>query len=67
MARTTLRARVDYNQRKQIGQRQIARQQRRPVRAPGTGVKNIESRVRNRRFKIKGMIAQPKVVEVKKR
>ena len=32
----------------------------------GTGVKNIESRVRNRRFKIKGMIAQPKIVEVKK-
>ena len=32
----------------------------------GTGVKNIESRVRSRRFKIKGMIAQPKIVEVKK-
>ena len=29
----------------------------------GTGVK---SRVRNRRFKIKGIIAQPKIAEVKK-
>ena len=61
-----LRVRVDYNQRKQVAQRQRDRQQKRPVRTPGMGVKNIEGRVRNRRFKIKRMIAQPKNVEVKK-
>ena len=39
---------------------------RRPVRPPGMGVKNIENkRVRNRRFKIKKMMAQPKNIEVK--
>ena len=54
MARTKLRARVDYNQRKQVAQRQIARQRhRRPVRAPGTGAENIEGRIRNRTFKKK--------------
>ena len=66
MARTKLRARVDYNQRKQAAQQQIARQ-RRPVRPPGAGVKDIEERrVRNRRFKIKRIIDQPKKTEVKK-
>ena len=50
-----------------MAQLQIARQQRRPVRAPGMGVKNIEGRVRNRRFKIKRMMAQSKNVEVKKK
>ena len=33
-------------------------------RAPGTGVKNIESTVRDRAFKIKKLIAVPKNVEV---
>ena len=67
MARTKLRARVDYNQRKQVAQRQIARQRhRRPVRAPGTGAENIEGRVRSRTFKKKRMMTQPKTVETKK-
>ena len=35
-------------------------------RAPGTGVKNIECRVRNKTFKIKKLIAVPKNIEVKK-
>ena len=47
-------------------QRQIDRQQRRPKRTPGMGIKNLERRVRNRRFKIKAMVAQPKNVEVKR-
>ena len=66
MAKAKLRARVDSNQRKQVAQHQIARQQRRQVRAPVMSVKNIEGRVRNRRFKIKRMSAQPKNAEVKK-
>ena len=66
MARTKLRARVDYNERKKAAQWQIARQ-RRPVRSPGVGMKNTEERrVRNRRFKIKRIIDQPKNIEVKK-
>ena len=66
MARTKLRARVDYNQRKKVAQWQIARQ-RRPVRPPEAGVKNTEERrVRNRRFKIKRIIDQPKNIEFKK-
>ena len=36
------------------------------MRAPGTGLKNIERRVRKRRFKIKRMMDQPKNIEVKK-
>ena len=36
-------------------------------RAPGNGVKNIESRVRNQTFKIEKLIAVPKNVEVKKK
>ena len=60
-----LRAQVDYNQRKQVAQRQIARQQQR--RAPGAGIKSIKGRVRNRTFKIKRMMAQPKNVEIKKK
>ena len=67
MASTKLRLRVDCNQRKQVAQLQIARQQRRSVRAPEMGVKNIEGRVRNRKFKIKRMMAQSKNVEVKKK
>ena len=36
------------------------------MRPPGMGVKNIENkRVRNRRFKIKKMMAQPENIEVK--
>ena len=39
---------------------------RRPVRPPGMGVKNMgRIRIRNRRFKIKGMMEQPRNVEVK--
>ena len=40
---------------------------RRPVRPPKMGVKNIERiRIRNRRFKIKRMMEQPRNVEVKR-
>ena len=67
MARIKLRLRVDYNQRKHVAQRQIARQ-RRPVKPLGAGVKNIEGgRVRNRRFKIKRIMDQPKTIELKKK
>ena len=39
----------------------------RPVGPPGMGAKNTENvRVRNRRFKIKRMMAQPKNIEVLK-
>ena len=39
---------------------------RRPVRPSGMGVKNIENkRVRNRSFKSKRIMAQPKNIEVK--
>ena len=39
---------------------------RRPVRQPEMRVKNRENRrVRNRRFKIKKMMAQPKNIQVK--
>ena len=40
---------------------------RAPARAPRIGVKNIEGRIRNRTFKIKKLLAQPKAIEVKKR
>ena len=40
---------------------------RRPVRPLGMGVKNMERiRIRNRRFKIKRMMEQPRNVEVKR-
>ena len=39
---------------------------RKPMRLPRMGVKNIENRrIRNRRYKIKRILAQPKNVEVK--
>ena len=39
---------------------------RRPVRSPGMGVKNMgRIRIRNRWFKIKRMMEQPRNVEVK--
>ena len=39
---------------------------RRPMRPPGIGVKNMDNRrVRNRRYKIKRILAQQKNVEVK--
>ena len=39
---------------------------KRPMRRPGMGVKNMENRqVRNRRYKIKRILVQPKNVEVK--
>ena len=41
------------------GQRRIPRHR--------IGVKNIEGRIRNRTFKIKKLLAQPKNVDVKKR
>ena len=34
--------------------------------APGTSIKNIEGRVRNKTFKIKKLIAVPENIEVKK-
>ena len=37
------------------------------MRGPGMGVKKIEKRVRNRRFKIRRMMEQPKNIDVKKR
>ena len=40
--------------------------ERRPVRPPGMGVKNIENRrVRKRRFKIKRTMEQPRNVKVR--
>ena len=39
---------------------------RRPMRPPRMGVKNMENRrARNRRYKIKRILTQPKTVEVK--
>ena len=39
---------------------------RRPMRPPGMWVKNMENRqVRNRRYKIKRILVQPKNAEVK--
>ena len=39
---------------------------RRPIRLPGMGVKNMgRLRIRNRQFKIKRMMKQPRNVEVK--
>ena len=39
---------------------------RRPMRPPGMGVKNMENRrVRNRRYKTKRILVQPKNVKVK--
>ena len=39
---------------------------RKPMRLPRMGVKNIENRrIRNRRYKTKRILAQPKNVEVK--
>ena len=39
---------------------------RKPVRPPGMGVKNMgRIRIRNRRFKIKRMMEQPRNVEVR--
>ena len=40
------------------GQRKVPRQR--------IGVKNIEGRIRNRNFKIKRLLAQPKNIDVKK-
>ena len=40
---------------------------RRPARPPGMGLKNMERiRIRNRQFKIKRMMKQPRNVEVKR-
>lgn len=71
MARTRLTPRAYYNQgnlvAKQLQQADQRRQgqRRQKQRAPRKGVKNIEKRVRNKRFKIKRMTAQPKNVKVK--
>ena len=46
---------------------QVRPKRQRPVGPPGMGAKNTENvRVRNRRFKIKRMMAQPKNIEVLK-
>ena len=45
----------------------MARVQTRPRRPPGMGVKNMgRIRIRNRQFKVKRMIEQPRNVEVKR-
>ena len=71
MARTKMIARIVQDQTHQAA-RQEARTRAKLAAAvtPPTqwiGVKNIEGRIRNRTFKIKRLLAQPKNVDVKKR
>ena len=68
MARMKLVARIAADERRRMMQQQpgLSRAPPRRRRAPGTGVKNIEGRVRNKTFKIKKLIAVPKNLEVKK-
>ena len=47
--------------------RPVARRRRGRPRRQVAGVKSIEGRVRNKRFKIKRLLAQPKNIEVKRR
>ena len=75
MARTKIIARMVWDKRRMNLQQRLAAQsagKTRPARvAPArrraiSGVKNIEGRIRNRTFKIKKLIAQPKNIQVKK-
>ena len=75
MVRTKMIARMVLDKRRMNLQQRLAAQtaaKPRPARvAPArrrarSGVKNIEGRIRNRTFKIKKVIAQPKTIEVKK-
>ena len=66
MARTKMTVRIESDQRRLAMQRTVASPRQVPVRAPRIRVKNIEGRIRNRTFKIKKLLAQQKVVEVKK-
>ena len=69
MARTKLVGRIVADQRRRTMQQQPGPLRASPHRrrAPGNGVKNIESRVCNQTFKIEKLIAVPKNVEVKKK
>ena len=64
-------ARIVQDQRRQAA-RQAVRLRAKPVAAvrpprQQTGVKNIERRIRNRTFRIKRLLAQPKNVDDKRR
>ena len=63
-------ARIVADQRRLAAQKRAAQPRqasaRAPARAPRIEVKNIERGIQNRTFKIKKLLAQPKVVEVKK-
>ena len=64
MVRTKLVARNNYNQRKKQFKR--ANQRRPNPKKQRAGVKNIDSRIRNRDIKTKQLIPQPKNVQVRK-
>ena len=74
MERTKMTARIAADQRQVAAQRRAAQIRQAPVRAlmrapvrtPRIRVKTIEGRIRNRTFKIKKLLAQPKAIEVKK-
>ena len=75
MARTKMIARIVQDQRRQAARARARAKLESAVRSPGQRrilrqrirVKNIEGRIRNRTFKIKKLLAQPKNVDVKKR
>ena len=68
-------ARIVQDQRRQAARARARAKLESTVRSPGQRrilrqrirVKNIEGRIRNRTFKIKKLLAQPKNVDVKKR
>ena len=69
MTRTKMIARIAQDQRHQAA-RQAARVRAKSVAAvrpprQQTGVKNIERRIRNRTFRIKRLLAQPKMLMTK--
>ena len=70
MARTKMIARMVHDQRRQAA-RQAVRARAKPAAAviptrQQIGVKNIEGRICNRTFKIKRLLAQPKMSVLKK-
>ena len=67
MTRTKMTVRIVSDQRWLSVQRTVAPPRQVPARAPRNSVKNIEERIRNRTFKIKKLLVQQKVVEVKKK
>ena len=66
MTRTKMTVRIVSDQRRLSVQRTVAPPRQVPARAPRNSVKNIEEGIRNRTFKIKKLLVQQKVVEVKK-